>query len=104
MAKAYGTHFVVTANSTDDGRPLYLTAERTWTEDVAAAAAIETEAERDELIGLAQGQQREVCDPYAFKVELQGGAPSPTSAREKIRATGPTTPIRRPDRPTAVGP
>jgi hypothetical protein len=38
-----------------------------------------------------------VCDPYAFKVDVTDGVPKVTTTRERIRATGPTTPLRRPD-------
>jgi hypothetical protein len=41
--------------------------------------------------------QRQVADPYTFKVELKGGQIDALSTRERIRSTGPTTRIRRPD-------
>jgi hypothetical protein len=42
-------------------------------------------------------QERIVCDPYAIQVSLTSEGLDPLSARETIRATGPTTRLRRPD-------
>lgn len=97
MARTFGTHFVITANATDDGASLYLRPDRTWSRQLSEALATDDEATRDELLALAARQQRLVCDPYAFKVELDGDTPVATTARERIRAEGPTTPLRRPD-------
>ena len=97
VARSFGTHFIVTANTTDDGGPVYMTQEHTWTTQLPEAHATQSEDARDELLAVARTQERQVCDPYAFKVELSDGVPTPTTARERIRATGPTTPIRRPD-------
>jgi hypothetical protein len=97
VARTFGTHFVITANATDDGAPVYLRPDRTWTRLLPEALATDDEVVRDELLALAGQQQRQICDPYAFKVELADGQPVATTARERIRAQGPTTPLRRPD-------
>ena len=44
-----------------------------------------------------QEHQRLVCDPYTFPVRFEASAIDPLSARENIRAKGPSIPIRRPD-------
>ncbi len=97
MARSFGSHFVITANTTDAGVPVYLRADRGWSESLQDAQATEDEAERDELLKFARTQERTVCDPYAFKVNVEDGVPVATTARERIRSAGPTTPIRRPD-------
>ena len=38
-----------------------------------------------------------VADPYTFKVELKEGAIDALTTRERIRSTGPTVRVRRPD-------
>ena len=97
MAKRAATHFVISANLTDTGAPAYLTADGAWSPDLQKAVTAETEAERDELLARALRQERLVCDPYFFDVRLEDGSIDPLSARERIRALGPTTRVRRPD-------
>ena len=97
MAILGGTHFVISASLTDTGAPVYLTPEGTWSSDLQRAATVESEAERDRLVEQALTQERLVCDPYFFDVRVEGGVIDPLSAREYIRAAGPTVRIRRPD-------
>jgi hypothetical protein len=97
MAILGGTHFVISASLTDTGAPVYLTSEGTWSPDLQRAVTVDTEAERDRLVQQALGQERLVCDPYFFDVRVEGGVIDPLSAREYIRAAGPTVRIRRPD-------
>jgi hypothetical protein len=42
-------------------------------------------------------EQREICDPYAIEVHANGETIDPLTARQRIRANGPTIPMRRPD-------
>lgn len=97
VARSFGTHSVITANLTDDGAPVYLTATGKWSPSLTDAIATADEDELLTLLTAARGQERVVCDPYAFKVVLEDGTPTATTTRERIRAAGPTTPIRRPD-------
>ena len=97
VARSFGSHFVITANTTDAGVPVYLREDRSWSEALVDADATEDEAQRDALLAFASTEERTVCDPYAFKVNVEGGAPVATTQRERIRSKGPTTPIRRPD-------
>jgi hypothetical protein len=53
------------------------------------------------LLAEAATQERHVCDPYAFRVVLGDGGAVATTARERIRGSGPTTPMRRADAPPA---
>lgn len=98
MSFAKPTHYVVSAGYLDDGAVAYLRADGGWTRKLAEAAAWPSEAEADAQIANAKKQERVVCDPYAFGVLVNNGVIDPMTAREAIRAKGPTTPIRRPDR------
>jgi hypothetical protein len=97
MAIRGGTHFVISASLTDTGAPAYLARSGEWTRDLQAALAVASETERDALLEAALRQERLVCDAYFFDVRLEGDTIDPLSARERIRAAGPTTRIRRPD-------
>lgn len=97
MAQRAGTHFVISAQFLNTGAPAYWTALGTWSGDLQSAATVLGEAERDRLLERAAGQERVVCDPYFFEVRVQHGTLEPLSARERIRAAGPSTRVRRPD-------
>ena len=64
---------------------------KTEMEDLKAKLKASLVKERED------NDQRQVCDPYAFKVEVRDGKIDPLSVRETIRSQGPTTPLRRPD-------
>jgi len=98
MPKPKGTHYVISAGETDTGAPVYLTASGRFSRNFKDSRPIEGRAELDALLADALRREREVCDPYTFMVEVRDGAIDPLSARERIRATGPTTIVRRPDR------
>lgn len=97
VARSRGTHFVVTANTTDDGSAVYLRADGSWATRLSDAWATQSEQERDDAIARARTQERHICDPYAFKVVLGPKGPSATNVREQIRGTGPTSPLRQAD-------
>lgn len=97
MARSRGTHFVVTANTTEQGCAVYLRADGSWATRLVDAWPIATEAERDAAIAVARTQERYVVDPYAFRVVLDAQGPKATNTREQIRGVGPTSPLRRPD-------
>jgi len=96
MADRSPTLFVVSASLTDDGSPTYMRADRSWSSKLSEAAAVDDDTLKP-MLEAALAQERNVCDPYAVKVQLDGGDPVALSAREEIRATGPTTRVRRPD-------
>lgn len=98
MSFAKPTHYVITGGSTDDGAVAYLRADGSWTGKLDEAGAWATEAEAETHRVVAKKQERRVCDPYVFGVRVEAGVIDPMTAREAIRAKGPTTPIRRPDR------
>lgn len=97
MARSFGSHYVITANTTDAGNPVYLRPDGRWSASLEDAHPVATEDERDALLAAAKAQERQVCDPYAFKVNIEGGRALATTTRERIRSSGPTTPLRRPD-------
>lgn len=97
MAQPKGTHFVISAADTDSGAPAYMKLDHSWTPRFAEAGVVSDAAQRDELLAVAEKQERAVCDPYSFAVVVDGGVPQALSVRERIRAEGPSTPIRRPD-------
>lgn len=97
MATPKGTHFVVTANLLGSGAPTYRRKDGSWSTSLQDAHPAETEAERDQMLADAMREEAIVADPYFFPVRLEGGAIDPLTAREEIRAKGPTVPYRRPD-------
>ncbi len=98
MAKPASTHFVVTASLTDSGAPAYFRASGDWGTNLSDAQCIDSEDQAVDIAKRAESQaQRLVCDPYSFPVALQGNDIDPLTARERIRAGGPTVPVRRPD-------
>lgn len=97
MAKRSGTHYVLSAQLLENGAPTYLTAAGAWSPHLQDALTVVTEEERDSRLAQAGKQERLVCDPYFFEVRVERGAIDPLSARERIRAFGPTTRVRRPD-------
>lgn len=94
---------VITASRTDDGAPVYRATDGAWKRDLASAHVFPDKAAAEGELAAAQGEERQVCDPYLMKVLSADGAPEPASARERIRAMGPTVRVRRPDpAPTAT--
>jgi hypothetical protein len=97
MAIPTGTHFVISASLTSTGAPTYRDANGAWVTDLKQAHPAADEAERDRMLEASQLEEHEVCDPYPFAVCVEDGGIVLLTAREKIRATGPTVPVRRPD-------
>ncbi|HEX6240967.1 MAG TPA: DUF2849 domain-containing protein [Polyangiales bacterium] len=88
---------VVTARFLADGSPAYLTSAGTWTRALQEAAPRPTDEGEREAAERAKSEQRIVADPYTFKVEVKNGFIDALSSRERIRSTGPTVRLRRPD-------
>lgn len=88
---------VVTARFLADGSPAYLTAAGTWTRALQEAAPRPADEGEREAAERGQREQRIVADPYTFKIELRDGFIDALSSRERIRSTGPTVRLRRPD-------
>ncbi|MBI1239043.1 MAG: DUF2849 domain-containing protein [Alphaproteobacteria bacterium] len=86
---------VLTANRLADGEVVYLADGEAWVGDLSGARLAHTkdEAAALEAIGQNAVRQLKVVAPYLIAVEGAGGALSVKSARERIRAAGPT--VRR---------
>ena len=98
MATPKGTHFVITANFLASGGPAYRRSDGSWSTALQDAHPAATEPERDAIVAEAVREESEVADAYAFPVRLEGSLIDPLTAREEIRAKGPSVAYRRPDR------
>ncbi len=98
MATPEGTHHVVSASFLDSGAPAYRRRDGSWSADLQEAYAAPDAAERDAMLAAAGREEKVICDPYSFPVVVRDGIIDPLTARETIRASGPTVPYRRPDR------
>ncbi len=91
-------HWIVTGNFTADGAVAYRRANGTWARTIAEAALLDDESTGKAFATAAIAtEQREICDPYVIEVYASGDTIDPLTARQRIRANGPTTPLRRPD-------
>ena len=97
MATPKGTHFVITANRIDSGAPCFRRQDGSWSDHLQEAHPAADEAERDAMLAAATREEAVVCDAYFFPVRLADSTIDPLTAREEIRATGPTVAYRRPD-------
>jgi hypothetical protein len=92
-------HWVVTGNFTADGAVAWRRADGTWSRQIADAGLLSDEESGKVFAASAlANEQREICEPYVIAVHASGGAIDPLTARQRIRANGPTVPLRRPDR------
>jgi hypothetical protein len=94
-----GNRFVVTAKFTDDGSNAWRRADGTWSPRIEEAGLVADEATaKAQVASTVANEQRQISDPYVIEVFADAGKIDPLSARERIRATGPTVRVRRPDR------
>ena len=92
-------HWIVTGNFTEDGAVAWRRADGTWSRQIADAGLLDDEAAAKALAATAiASEQRQITDPYGIEVYADGKTIDPLTARQRIRANGPSTPIRRPDR------
>jgi hypothetical protein len=90
--------WIVTANFTADGAVAYRRADGSWSRKLSEAGTFGTEAETAPVVSqVAKSEQRTVADPYGIDVGPGPEGPVALTARERIRATGPTVPVRRAD-------
>ena len=90
MATPKGTHFVISGNFLASGAPAYRRGDGSWTPDLQQAHAAATEQERDELLAVSLREESRIADAYAFPVRLDAAVIDPMTAREQIRANGPS--------------
>ena len=92
------THWIITANFTADGSVAYLRADGSWGPHLSEARLFLSEDDTRALVQHAvQHEQFLVCDPYGIDVHVSDAGIETLTAREAIRARGPSVPIRRPD-------
>lgn len=90
-------HWIVTGNFTDDGAVAWRRADGTWSRRIADAALVDEPTAKAQAATAGATEQREICDPYGIEVHAEGGVIDPLTARQRIRANGPTIRLRRPD-------
>jgi hypothetical protein len=88
--------WVVTGKLTDDASNVWRRADGTWTRDLQEAGVVADEPTAKSLAASAlANEQRQITDPYVIEVYAADGKIDPLTARERIRATGPTVHTRR---------
>jgi hypothetical protein len=92
------THWIVTGNFTETGAVAWRRADGTWSRNIADAGLVADEATaKAQSTKAAATEQREISDPYGIEVHVDGTTIDPLTARQRIRANGPTIQLRRPD-------
>jgi Protein of unknown function (DUF2849) len=81
---------VITAWLSTTGRVVYLTGDRSWSENLADAEVL-TGLGANDILAWASKDQTRVADPYFMQVTPDGKVAGRETIRETIRATGPTT-------------
>ena len=80
--------FVISANALRDGRPRYLSPNRTWADLLADARVFDSQEAASVDMGFAREQERDVCDPFLAKVKCDDGVTVAVGQRNQIRAAG----------------
>lgn len=87
--------WVVTGKLTDDASNVWRRTDGTWSRDLQQAGIVADEATAKSLAAAAvANEQRQISDPYVIEVHAGDNAIDPLTARERIRATGPTVHTR----------
>ena len=79
----------LTANRLADGAVVYLSEDKSWTADIAAAARFDDDAAKAALAD-AQTRMAEIADVYLIAVGEDGAPEGREALRETIRKNGPT--------------
>jgi hypothetical protein len=88
----------VTAKFTEDGSNAWRRADGSWSHTLDDAGLLADEATaKAHAASTVANEQRLISDPYVIEVASNDGTIEALSTRERIRATGPTIRIRRPD-------
>ncbi len=91
------THWIVTGNFTEDGAVAWRRADGTWSRTIADAGLVDESTAKAQAATAGTTEQRLICDPYGIEVAAVAGTIDPLTARQRIRANGPTIQLRRPD-------
>lgn len=81
---------VVTANDLLIGDVIYLTADDSWTRDLAEAEVLTEQAAAEARLEAAEAQVAIAVGAYLADVDASAGGPRPTHFREDFRMTGPS--------------
>lgn len=81
---------VITAWRTATGRVVYLTRDRSWSDNLTDAEIL-TGAGANDILAWAATDQTRVADPYFMQVTADGKVAGRETLRETIRECGPTT-------------
>jgi hypothetical protein len=88
----------VTGKLTDDASNVWRRADGSWTSKLQEAGIVADEATaKAQAASAVANEQRQITDPYVIEVHASDGTIDPLTARERIRATGPTVTTRRLD-------
>ncbi len=88
---------VVTGNLTREGTLVYLGQWGDWETALERARAFASRAEAEAELARVRADESHITEPYVFEALHQDGRLRPISAREILRAAGPSTRLRRPD-------
>ena len=91
------TCFLITGSLTLKGTVVYLDEAGNWVEKLENAVVFASEAAGEDRLSKVKASEAVITEPYTFVAERVAGQLVPTSAREKLRAEGPSTRLRRPD-------
>ena len=80
---------VVTGNALIEGDVIYLTADDSWTRDLAEAELLTDEADANLRLLIAEGQPEIIVGAYLADAVPGTDGPDPTHCREDFRRTGP---------------
>ena len=75
----------------------YLDAQGAWVKSIADANVFEESEAAEQRLTEVRKAESTITEPYIFPAEMTGGQLTPISAREKLRAVGPSTRLRHPD-------
>ncbi len=89
--------FVITGSLTEEGTVAYLRADATWAPAIDDAHPFDTKEQAEAKLAAVKVAESVITEPYVFEAERSGDAIKPVSAREILRAEGPSTRLRRPD-------
>ena len=90
MSRRPFTPKVVTANALLEGDAVWLTADDSWTRDMAEAELIEDEAVAEDRLLHAIRQANHVVGAYLADALPAANGPAPTHFREAFRTRGPS--------------
>lgn len=87
--------WIVTGNFTSEGAVAYLQSDQTFTRNIADVQVFERKEDAEAARALVSKSEALVTDAYVLDVDGSGPELDVLTARERIRAHGPTVPYGR---------